>query len=642
MKDMKKAVKITIGIALAAVFQSMAAGVVDIRNAAFEQTDPDGYPVGWKKLKNWHGERSGHNGSGGIVYECSDISKASREHVRQKIRLQPGKRYRLSGLVKTENLVTERKSGALGMTVYISGFNAKGKQIFGCAAQPFVSGTSKDWVKVEGLTAEVPEEVVEAYVGPLADGRCTGSGIVDGVYVEELDQPPVAGVFTDAYRNESAGGDVEFLASLNLDRSKVSIGDCTAEFTYLAADGKRKSVPAKVLSHRNAIATVDTTPFAVGTNDVVFTVYAAGKKEGGFSLRFARLSEPTRRKVSLDRHGRTIVDGKPFFPLGMFSGKVTKEMLDIYSEGPFNCLMPYVRPGKAEFDLCHAKGLKVMFFLNGGWRTKDDGKGWIENRIATFKDHPAMLAWYMSDEPSLDMAPQLAVRRAWAHAADPDHPIWVVLDRPQNVRYYLDCFDMYAMDKYPVPNKPIRNVIDSMRDGNAATLRVKPVWYVPQSFGWGWLNRPRTRGRGPNRDELANMTWQSIAGGAYGIVYYSFGQVLKRPRDGSEDCFEAAWERVKSAASEVKKYESVLLSVEEAPAVSGATDEVAVRTWRHDGSVYLLAVNCTAEPRSAVLTLPSAVDLASSDFGPAPKVDGAKISLDFAPLGYVMMRLDMR
>lgn len=638
---MKRIVCGAVCATFAAVLQSMAGGVVEIKNASFEHVGTNGYPKGWSECRNWNGERNGHNGSGGIVYECNDASKAlHREHVRQKVCLQPGKRYRISGLIKTTDLATERKSKALGITVYICGFNAEGKSIFSAVARPFVSGTSKDWVKVEGITAEVPDGVVEAYVGPLADGRCTGVGIADDIYVEELDMAPVTGVFTDAYRNESVGGEVKFCAALNIDR-RVAVGDCTAEIEFLAAGDKRRSVPAKVLSHRDAVATIDTTAFAVGTNDVKCTVFVAGKKVGESSVRFARLPEPVRRKVFFDRHGRTIVDGKPFFPLGMFSGKVDKEMLDIYAEGPFNCIMPYVRPTKAGFDLCHERNLKVIFFLNSGWGTKDGGKGWIENRIATFKDHPATLAWYMSDEPSLSMAPKLAVRRGWAHAADPDHPTWVVLDRPSNVRYYIDNFDVYAMDKYPVPNKPIKDVIDSMRVGNAATMKAKPVWYVPQSFGWGWLNRPRTHGRGPNRDELANMTWQSIAGGANGIIYYSFGQVMKRPRDGSVDCFEAAWGRARSAGSEVKKYEQVLLSVGDAPSVSGATDAVAVRTWCHGGHVYLLAVNCTAERQRVALALPSPAKLVSSEFGPVPEVEGTAVRIDFPPMGYVMMQLEM-
>ena len=208
---------------------------------------------------------------------------------------------------------------------------------------------TKDWVSVSGLSAEVPDGVVEAYVGPLADGRCVGAGVVDDIFVEEIDMAPVAGLFTDAYRNESAGGEVCFCAALNLDRVKIAIPDCWASFTYLAADGSRKSAPAQVHSHRDATATIDTTPFALGTNDVTFTVSAGGKEIGGASLRFARLAAPVKRKVYFDRRGRTIVDGKPFFPLGMFTGEVGKEMLDIYAEGPFNCLMPYVRPTRAGF-----------------------------------------------------------------------------------------------------------------------------------------------------------------------------------------------------------------------------------------------------------------------------------------------------
>ena len=153
-----------VGMRFAAVFALLslsvsAGGVVELRNASFEHVGTNGYPVGWSVCPNWHGERIGHNGSGGMVYECADSAKAQgREHVRQKIKLEPGKRYRLVAYVKTMGIVTERKSKNLGLTAYMCGFDAKGKQIFGAAA-PFVNGTSKDWVKRECLTAEVPDGV---------------------------------------------------------------------------------------------------------------------------------------------------------------------------------------------------------------------------------------------------------------------------------------------------------------------------------------------------------------------------------------------------------------------------------------------------------------------------------------------------
>ena len=135
------------------------------------------------------------------------------------------------------------------------------------------------------------------------------------------------------------------------------------------------------------------------------------------------------------------------------------------------------------------------------------------------------------------------------------------------------------------------------------------------------------------------MTWQAIAGGANGIVYYAF-QHLYEKHDDPADAFAPAWARTKAVAAEVKKYESVLLSDEEPPQVIGATESVAVRTWRHEGDTYMLAVNCTTNAQTATLTLPERIGmLVSTDFGPAPKIAGDRIDVVLGPIDYVMLRL---
>jgi len=134
------------------------------------------------------------------------------------------------------------------------------------------------------------------------------------------------------------------------------------------------------------------------------------------------------------------------------------------------------------------------------------------------------------------------------------------------------------------------------------------------------------------------MTWQSIAGGANGIVYYAY-QHLSEPHEDPNDAFAPAWARTKAAAFEVKKYEPVLLSAEKPVAVSGATEAIAVRTWRHEGDTYLLAVNCTDSPQAAKLELQERVGkVVAVDFGAVPKVDGATIDVAFGPIDYVMLR----
>ena len=57
-------------VALPALF---AAGKpLELKTAGFEQVDKCGYPVGWSRHANWHGEKAGHNGSSGFVFECSE------------------------------------------------------------------------------------------------------------------------------------------------------------------------------------------------------------------------------------------------------------------------------------------------------------------------------------------------------------------------------------------------------------------------------------------------------------------------------------------------------------------------------------------------------------------------------------------
>lgn len=616
---------------------------VELVNAGFEQVDEDGYPKGWRKHKDWHGERCGHNGSGGIVFERNATTLGKKGgRPSQKIKVEAGKRYYFSALVKTENIVTDRKSQAKGVTLHLEGYKENNKWLFGTLARPAVSGTSKDWVKVEGVTPKMPEGIKDAYIQPIANGCISGVGIVDNVFVAAIENMPVEGVFSDAYRNESTGGNVKFFASLDVDCAKTIQEDYTIEFAYVRSDGRRCSAAGKLHSQSEASIELDTGNFAYGTNDVVCTLLHKGKEVGSASLCFARLAKPISRKVYIDKNHMAIVDGKPFFPLGMYysAGLICQSNLNLYAEGPFNCIMPYSSRLKTEqMDLCHSMGLKVIFDLRIGLNDSDAGRLRLAEKIAMHKNHPALLAWYTNDERPVSDIPKLKLRQQWVEELDKDHPTWSVQDVFSETRHYLGSYDVLGMDPYPVPKKPIETVISSMRQGKSDTFGTKAVWQVPQAFGWGWLGRRERAGeRGPTKEEIANMTWQSIAGGANGIIYYSLHTMRKASAIPGDD-FEKAWERVKAAAFEVKKYETMLLSQEAAPAVSGGTDAVALRAWRHDGNVYLLAVNCTQKPQSAAISVEAKVSKGVAvDFGAMPEIKDGKINLSFGPLGYVMLK----
>lgn len=84
------------------------------------------------------------------------------------------------------------------------------------------------------------------------------------------------------------------------------------------------------------------------------------------------------------------------------------------------------------------------------------------------------------------------------------------------------------------------------------------------------------------------MTWQAIAGGANGLLYYSAHHIFKysQPGEPSEN-----WNSLVKVAEEVKSHLDVLLS-DEIPSESSSSD-IVVRAFRKDGEVWMVVANCT-------------------------------------------------
>ena len=133
------------------------------------------------------------------------------------------------------------------------------------------------------------------------------------------------------------------------------------------------------------------------------------------------------------------------------------------------------------------------------------------------------------------------------------------------------------------------------------------------------------------------MSWQFIAAGANGLIYYTYG-TLHRPTNKTP--FEKAWADVCAAAGEVRRYIPVMLSDEEPPAVSGVPDAWGVRAWRKDGSVYLLAVNAQDRADAAEIVLSEEFSEVVAEFGPEAKpVGGCKVRIALGPNEPAMYRI---
>lgn len=315
-------------------------------------------------------------------------------------------------------------------------------------------------------------------------------------------------------------------------------------------------------------------------------------------------------EVKTDRlTGGLIVNKLPFFPFGFYCySPVYPSLPEEEVVKGFNVISPYQKINKetlderkAYMDRCAELGMKVHYNLlsvsgGGGVGSKIEGltdeekKERLISEIKTFRDHPALLGWYISDEPdgTKVTSEQLEEIYRTIKENDPWHPVSIVFMSPFIVaKRYEDALDVVMADPYPIPDHPV-----SMPGDVADKLRIefkgkRPFWIVPQAFGGGEL-----WSREPTIQEIRSMTWQSIINGATGIQYFVRQGLNYFPKSS------AMWSECGRMATEVAELTPWLLSDEMTLPVQSYSKNVLVSSRVHNGQLVIMAVNRINEPVS--------------------------------------------
>lgn len=554
---------------------------------------------------------------------------------KQLVKLETGKVYRFSAWIRTEGVTPQKGAGA---SVCLECQDADGRTV----KWNWTTGMkgSGDWKKIEGVSRPIPVEAKRCYVSVFCSPGSTGKAYFDDVEVAEREMRPVDGLYSSAYRNEAATGRIDFKAVINVP-DELAPGDVKAVFTYRTNGSEIRSVTIAPSSRNEATLSCDVSALAMGESKVGFRLLAPdGRELGKAALTFRRHSTMPPRRVYIDSHNRTIVDGRPFFPLGMYTGG--KNGRETYVKGPFNCVMPYAAPDAEGMDFYQTNGVMVIYSLKDIYfgtprapknvKNAADERNVVRDRVSRFKEHPALLAWYLNDELSIAMRDRLTARRNLLEELDPGHPTWSVVYQIESLREYMPTFDIIGTDPYPVPRRPLSMVMDWTRKTQRGCLGVRPLWQVPQAFEG---HQPDSRM--PTVEEMRSMSWQFIAAGANGLIYYTYG-TLHRPTNKTP--FDKAWADVCAAADEVRRYIPVMLSVEEPPIVSSVPAAWGVRVWRKDGGVYLLLVNAQDKSDTAELTFSEDVAEVAAEFGPlAQRIDARTIRIALGANEPAMCRL---
>ena len=389
---------------------------------------------------------------------------------------------------------------------------------------------------------------------------------------------------SSAYRDWAENGDVRFHAILHVNCVKNPVETLDAVFVYTDASGCRVERMADVFDAETANITLRVADLAEGVHPVTLEIRKrSGGLLGSTSLSFTRAPRP-RRRVDLDDAGRVLLDGKRFFPIGIYA-TLAPASLEMITNSPFNSIIAYQLPTLAQLDAIAAAGRLLCYNLQ---RKESE----LDQIVGTVKGHPAILAWYVNDEAPADAVPGLRDMRRRLHKLDSDHPVWGVTDKPYLVRPFLGTCDVIGLDPYPIGNR--RNEIGQAADwplqARVESFDTLPQWQVPQTFNWKWYRPAETNQefRFPTKEELMSMTYQGIAAGANGFSDFCLSQntATERGREFAEN-----WGNVCDVAADVKSRVDLLLS-DPGPVVEGCPKDTVVRTWRTDnGDVYALVCN---------------------------------------------------
>lgn len=225
-------------------------------------------------------------------------------------------------------------------------------------------------------------------------------------------------------------------------------------------------------------------------------------------------------------------EGLPVIPSGFYCySPVQPTLAEEEAVRGINLLSPYQNIGRqprkeriAYLDRAAQLGMRVNYNLlsiaGGGGGAKaaatDKAKKMqlLREEIRALKDHPAILSWYVADEPEGQGISAETLEEIYdiIRAEDPYHPIALVIMSAGPGRHYAASCDIIMADTYPVPNSSASDVLGTIRGLRDELQYEKSIWYVPQTFGGAefWT-------REPTPAEIRMMTWGAALEGARGF-----------------------------------------------------------------------------------------------------------------------------
>ena len=312
--------------------------------------------------------------------------------------------------------------------------------------------------------------------------------------------------------------------------------------------------------------------------------------------------------------GGVDLGGQPHFLLGMYG--VRLEDLPEMAAAGIDFVHNYTWDGTgthetalAYLDACQQRGLQAFIGFDRA-RLQAEDEDFVAERVARLSHHPALLAWYLFDEPDLphQYVPPDQLRRLYAliHRLDPLHPVIVTVAQGPRMPEYHDSYDVYWSMDYGTPARNLTNF-----EYHRSQLRPEvPLMSIVHCYDG---NQRRGRGQTfdpaafqPTPAQMQACAFMQIVHGSSGLCWWWWGQ--------GSDIFmtvahvPAAWAGLKETIRQIRALRPAL----EAPGpvrtwVEKIGEDQEVHCWEKTlpERTLVIAVNRDNRPCEATLASPA-------------------------------------
>jgi hypothetical protein len=304
------------------------------------------------------------------------------------------------------------------------------------------------------------------------------------------------------------------------------------------------------------------------------------QKSLAFVLLLITTSVFAANKVTFNNEGTCLVNGKPFFPIGVFVYNLSTDVMADLHEHHVNTILGIGYTAK-DLPLIEAHGMYVVP------RPTDD--------FLALKDSPSLLAWYLEDEPEEHNVPPAELRKKYdaLKAKDKDHPLAVVHDTLHGPRVYKGSSDLTISDVYPVtkdrsfPMRAVGDYVSNTRAVNGtswANFAFIQTFGGPNSDGGKWAQ--------PLPHEVRFMAFSALVHRANGILYFSYWPQAP-----------VTWNSISQLNKDIQHLVPWLISPGKEMPASTSDENIQIRARKVGSSWMVIATNVSQKPIDATLTV---------------------------------------